>query len=106
MSQFWCEAAWIGGAISEKVLIECDEAGTIAAIENLAVCPPSAMALPGLTFPGFANTHSHAFHRALRGRVTHDSFWEWRDAMYELAARLEPESYLRLATAVFAEMAL
>ncbi|CAN5871074.1 formimidoylglutamate deiminase [soil metagenome] len=106
MSHFWCEAAWIGGAISEKVLIECDEAGTIAAIENIAVCPPFATAVPGLTFPGFANTHSHAFHRALRGRVTQDSFWGWRDAMYELAARLDPESYLQLATAVFAEMAL
>ena len=64
--------------------------------------------LPGLVLPGFANTHSHAFHRALRGR-THDgggTFWTWRDRMYALARRLEPEAYYLLARAVYAEMAL
>jgi formiminoglutamate deiminase len=64
--------------------------------------------LGGLTLPGLANTHSHAFHRALRGR-THEtvgSFWSWRDLMYDVAARLDPDSYRRLATAAYAEMAL
>ena len=64
--------------------------------------------LPGVVLPGFANAHSHAFHRALRGR-THlggGSFWTWREQMYALAARLDPDSYLELATAVYAEMAL
>jgi formiminoglutamate deiminase len=64
--------------------------------------------LDGLALPGFANTHSHAFHRALRGR-THDgggTFWTWREAMYALAGRLEPDSYFQLARAVYAEMAL
>ena len=58
--------------------------------------------------PGLANGHSHAFHRALRGR-THGAggtFWTWREQMYRLAAALDPESYRRLATAVYAEMAL
>jgi formiminoglutamate deiminase len=58
--------------------------------------------------PGFADAHSHAFHRALRGR-THGgggSFWTWRELMYDVAARLSPEDYLELATAVYAEMAL
>ncbi|GAA0531892.1 formimidoylglutamate deiminase [Paractinoplanes ferrugineus] len=65
--------------------------------------------LPGLVLPGFANAHSHAFHRALRGRTHHGgpgSFWTWRDLMYETAATLDPDGYLRLARAVFAEMAL
>ena len=58
--------------------------------------------------PGFANAHSHAFHRALRGR-THDlggTFWTWREHMYRVADRLDPDSYLALARAVYAEMAL
>src|SRR5690606_41518446 len=52
--------------------------------------------------------HSHAFHRALRGR-THAAggdFWAWRDAMYAVAGVLAPDSYRRLARAVYAEMAL
>jgi cytosine/adenosine deaminase-related metal-dependent hydrolase len=68
----------------------------------------SAITLPGLTLPGLANVHSHAFHRALRGR-THGgrgTFWTWREGMYALAQRLDPDSYHRLARAVYAEMAL
>lgn len=62
----------------------------------------------GVALPGLVNTHSHAFHRLLRGQ-THDAggdFWVWRDRMYEAAASLSPESYETIATAVFVEMAL
>ena len=38
-----------------------------------------------LTIPGFVNSHSHAFQRALRGRTEGGDFWAWRDAMLELA---------------------
>ncbi|MEU5562041.1 formimidoylglutamate deiminase [Micromonospora musae] len=64
--------------------------------------------LPGLTLPGLANAHSHAFHRALRGRTQggRGDFWTWRDQMYALTVRLDPDSYLALARATFAEMAL
>ncbi len=67
-----------------------------------------AVRLPGVVLPGFANAHCHAFHRALRGR-THDqggTFWTWRERMYAVAARLDPDSYLDLARATYAEMAL
>ncbi len=62
----------------------------------------------GLTLPGFANAHSHAFHRALRGitQASRGTFWTWRERMYEVAARLDPDSYLALARAVYAEMTL
>ena len=64
--------------------------------------------LPGLTLPGLANAHSHAFHRALRGRTQAGggTFWTWRERMYEVADRLDPDTYLALARAVYAEMAL
>ncbi|MFG3708561.1 formimidoylglutamate deiminase [Micromonospora sp. NPDC047670] len=78
--------------------------GVTAGVEVLG----DAVRLPGLTLPGLANAHSHAFHRALRGR-THGGrgdFWTWRDRMYAVAARLDPDSYLALARAVYAEMAL
>lgn len=70
--------------------------------------PAGAIRLPGVVLPGFANSHSHAFHRALRGR-THDrggTFWTWRERMYAVAARLDPDGYLALARATYAEMAL
>ena len=58
--------------------------------------------------PGLANGHSHAFHRALRGRTQAGTgtFWTWRAQMYEVAQRLDPDSYRQLARAVYAEMVL
>ena len=67
-----------------------------------------AVRLPGVVLPGLANAHSHAFHRALRGR-THTrggTFWTWREAMYAVAAQLDPDTYFALARATYAEMAL
>jgi formiminoglutamate deiminase len=64
----------------------------------------------GLTLPGLANCHSHAFHRALRGRTQEvsaagtGSFWTWREQMYELAGELTPETYFAMATEVYLEM--
>ncbi|MGH3347132.1 MAG: formimidoylglutamate deiminase [Nocardioides sp.] len=62
--------------------------------------------LPGLTLPGLANTHSHAFHRALRGRTqrARGTFWTWREQMYAVAERLDPDSYFDLARAAYREM--
>lgn len=109
MSTYWCELAWLGAEHADGgVLIEV-EAGVIAAITPGAATPPQgAVRLDGLTLPGLANAHSHAFHRALRGRTQSGggSFWTWRERMYELAATLDPDSYLRLARATFAEMAI
>jgi formiminoglutamate deiminase len=83
------------------------DGGRFAAI-TAATPAEDATVLPGLVLPGFANAHSHAFHRALRGR-THDAggtFWTWRERMYAVAARLDPDAYLALARATYAEMAL
>ena len=68
----------------------------------------NAKRLRGVVLPGFANAHSHAFHRALRGRTYAGggTFWTWREAMYSLASRLDPDNYLALARATYAEMAL
>ena len=102
----WCELAWLGGAeVGSGVQVEVAD-GRIVDVRTGAPPPSAGRCRPGLTLPGFANTHSHAFHRALRGR-THagaGSFWTWRDAMYGLATRLDPDSLHALARATFAEM--
>ena len=53
--------------------------------------------LAGLTIPGLANDHSHAFHRALRGRTQRErgTFWTWREQMYAVAGRLDAGLLLR-----------
>jgi formiminoglutamate deiminase len=108
MGAFWCELAWLGGDdVDAGVLVETD-GERIKRLDAGVGAPPGAIRLRGLVLPGLANAHSHAFQRALRGR-THlgqGSFWTWREQMYELAESLDPDSYMRLATATFGEMAL
>ncbi len=106
MTSYWAEQAWIGDGPVAGVRIEVDR-GRITALE-VAALRSGDRRLTGLVLPGFADTHSHAFHRALRGRTSGGggSFWTWRERMYAIAARLDPDSYRRLATAVFAELAL
>ncbi|NLU80096.1 formimidoylglutamate deiminase [Micromonospora sp. HNM0581] len=117
-TRWLAEYAWLAGddEPTPDVLIEtvrdritgvtplAPDGGPDAGVDVLA----DAVRLPGVTLPGLANAHSHAFHRALRGRthVGRGDFWSWRDQMYAVAARLDPDSYLALARAVYAEMTL
>jgi formiminoglutamate deiminase len=105
------ELAWLpGDGVRADVLIEAAGDRFTAVTPDIppAGLPPGTTRLPGLTLPGLANGHSHAFHRALRGRTQAGAgtFWTWREVMYQVAGRLDPDSYLALATAVYAEMAL
>ncbi|MGW3266883.1 formimidoylglutamate deiminase [Streptomyces sp. NPDC001056] len=105
---YWLEHAWLGDRVEPGVLVETGD-GRIGAVRTGAsVPPPGAEVLRGLTLPGLANAHSHAFHRALRGTVQTGSgtFWTWREVMYSVADRLTPDTYHALARAVYAEMAL
>lgn len=107
MTAFWCEQAWLPDGVTGGVRVRVSE-GLITSVDAGVAPTAGDHRLDGLVLPGFADAHSHAFHRALRGR-THTSggtFWTWRDAMYTVASRLDPDRYLRLSRATFAELAL
>lgn len=61
--------------------------------------------------PGLVDAHSHSFQRALRGRTQHldarqpdADFWTWREAMYRVALRLDPDELAVLARMTFLEL--
>jgi len=101
---YWLERAWTGsGPVRSGLLVDVED----GAFVRVATGPPGdADRLAGLSIPGLANCHSHAFHRALRGRTQRGrgSFWTWREQMYAVAARLTPDSYFELARAAYREM--
>ncbi|MEV0241462.1 formimidoylglutamate deiminase [Streptomyces sp. NPDC050674] len=105
---YWLEHAWLGSHVESGVALDVHDGRITAVRPDTSAPPPGAEVLRGLTLPGLANAHSHAFHRALRGTVQVGSgtFWTWREVMYATAARLTPDSYHALARAVYAEMAL
>ncbi|MDN5859491.1 MAG: formimidoylglutamate deiminase [Pseudonocardia sp.] len=102
---YWAEFALLPSGLATDVGFTVDGGLFVAVAPG---SPRSGAVLPGVVLPGFANAHSHAFHRALRGRTHADggTFWNWRERMYAVAARLDPDSYLALARATYAEMAL
>ena len=108
MTRFRASAAWVDGEIATDVDITTDADGRISSVGPLDPAAGDAVVLPGVVLPGFANAHSHAFHRALRGRTHGDggTFWTWRDRMYRVARTLDPDSYYALARATFGEMVL
>ena len=108
MTAYYADYAWLGGdRVDAAVQIDVD-GERIGDVRAGAEPSPEATRLAGVTLPGLANAHSHAFHRALRGRTHRSggSFWTWREDMYAVAARLTPDSYHALARATYAEMAM
>ena len=102
MTTFWCEAV-VGERVERGVRFEVSDAGDILTREPGP--PREGDASLGTVLPGAGNAHSHAFHRALRGRTDGaGDFWRWRERMYAAANALEPDTYFALARAVFAEM--
>ncbi|MGH9231328.1 MAG: formimidoylglutamate deiminase [Acidimicrobiales bacterium] len=109
MTTWFADLAWIGGeGLASAVVLEeaCD--GRFARVAAGQDPPAGAVHLTGIVVPGLANAHSHAFHRALRGRTQAGAgdFWRWRDRMYALAAVIDPDALFELARAAYAEMAL
>ena len=63
----------------------------------------------GWALPGIANLHSHAFQRAMAGLAERqtdpaDSFWTWRETMYAMAARFDPDLLHAVASQLYVEM--
>ncbi|MGY4515442.1 formimidoylglutamate deiminase [Lysobacter sp. HA18] len=63
----------------------------------------------GWELPGLANLHSHAFQRAMAGMAERqtdpaDSFWTWRETMYRMAARFDPDTLRDVAAQLYVEM--
>lgn len=105
MTAYWCESAWLTGGFAKRVRLVTSD-GVLRDVLVGADPEPDDVRLAGVTLPGMANAHSHAFHRALRGRANGGggNFWSWREQMYAVAAELNPDTYFALARAVFAEM--
>ncbi|MEO6991901.1 MAG: formimidoylglutamate deiminase [Candidatus Baltobacteraceae bacterium] len=93
----------------QDVIFDVAANGDFTSVRSGAA-PGSAIRLHGPVLPGMPNVHSHAFQRAFAGRAerrsagARDSFWTWRETMYAVAERLDPEQFEAIATGVYLEM--
>lgn len=101
------ESALLAEGWVDDVIVSVSDSGLIT---EIGMGPaPGAERIAGIAVPGMANAHSHAFQRAMAGATEYrlsarDSFWTWRQAMYALANRIEPEELEVVATQLFVEM--
>jgi len=108
MTHVFANKALLPGGWTDDVRFHIDR-GRIRGIEA-AADQSSADIQVGYVIPGLANAHSHAFQRALAGHTEqrspagHDSFWTWRERMYELAGRVDAMALAAIARQVYCEM--
>lgn len=108
--KLYTERAWLSDGWAERVMLEVDDTGSIAAISrNLSQCPQDAEKLRGPVLPGMANLHSHAFQRAFAGYTEQrsagdDNFWSWRQIMYDFVGKVSPEQAQAVAEQLYIEM--
>jgi formimidoylglutamate deiminase len=101
--------AWIGGRWRERVRLTVGADGCFEDVAAGVEPGPHATRLPGPVLPGVVDAHSHAFQRAFAGlaerrEAAGDDFWSWRDRMYAVAARIEPDSLRAIAAKLDVEL--
>ncbi|TWI55594.1 formimidoylglutamate deiminase [Pseudomonas duriflava] len=108
MPGYFAERALLAQGWAQNVRIDVSEDGIIRQLTPDAPAD-HAERLRGPVLPGMPNLHSHAFQRAMAGLAElasnpSDSFWTWRDLMYTLVGRLEPEHIETIAQQLYIEM--
>lgn len=108
MTTIFAKKALLIGGWTDNVRLGVS-GGRIETLET-AVSMDSGDTAAAFVIPGLCNAHSHAFQRALAGHTEqrspaqHDSFWTWRERMYELANVVDADALTAIATQVYCEM--
>jgi formimidoylglutamate deiminase len=107
-SRYRFTCAWLPDGWHRNVVISVDPEGEIVDI-SADDTVTTARLINGAAIPGMPNIHSHAFQRAMAGLVEQrsskdDSFWTWRETMYEHASLMTPECLNAIAAQLYADM--
>jgi formimidoylglutamate deiminase len=104
--------AWLPDGWRHNVVIAVEASGDIVEITPDQESS-TANFVDGAAIPGMPNVHSHAFQRAMAGLAEHgssrstasgDSFWSWRETMYEHAGRMSPDRLSAIAAQAYVDM--
>src|SRR4051812_47351626 len=108
VATIFAEQALLPNGWARNVAIKIDRDGTITSVTPGASAE-GAQRAGGPVVPGMVNLHSHAFQRAMAGLTEtalnpDDSFWSWRELMYRLVGRLQPDQVGAIAAYLYIEM--
>jgi formimidoylglutamate deiminase len=107
MTSLWFESALLPHGWASQVRLQASEGH----IERVAVGVPAQAGdeRHALGVPGLPNVHSHAFQRGIAGLTERrgageDSFWSWRELMYQFVQRIDPDEVQALSALAYAQM--
>jgi formimidoylglutamate deiminase len=108
MNVYFARHALLPGGWARSVRFEVDTSGRFSSVTP-GSSSEGATPLEGLVLSGMPNAHSHAFQRAFAGKTERagpagDSFWTWRETMYRLLERIEPDEFEEIAVDAYASM--
>ncbi|PHS28266.1 MAG: formimidoylglutamate deiminase [Robiginitomaculum sp.] len=93
---------------AKNVRLTFSSSGKIKAI-SVAAKAQASDERTEILVPGMANLHCHAFQRAMAGLAERagpgdDSFWTWRETMYQIAENIDPEALSAIAAMAYMDM--
>jgi formiminoglutamate deiminase len=107
MTSLWFESALLPQGWATQVRLTAAEGH----IERVAVGVPAEVGdeCHAIGVPGLPNVHSHAFQRGIAGLTERrgpadDSFWSWRELMYQFVERIDPDEFEALSALAYAQM--
>jgi formimidoylglutamate deiminase len=107
MARLWFDSALLPQGWASRVRLT-EREGRILEVET-DVDPGEGDERHAVALPGLPNLHSHAFQRGLAGLTERrgpqpDSFWSWRELMYQFVERMDPDEFEAIASLAYAEM--
>lgn len=101
--------AFVQGRWAENTLVSVKNHRIVKVETGLENKPESIDREESIGLPGLVNVHSHAFQRAFSGlsefrTADNDSFWTWRNLMYEFLKKVTPEMAYEIAVKLYREM--
>lgn len=107
MASLFAENAYLPMGWASNVRIEWEDSEILRVTPQSAPQPEDSRV--ETLVPAIPNLHSHAFQRVLAGLAEstqgkEDDFWTWREAMYAVAAWINPERLYTIAVQLYGEM--
>src|SRR6202048_1492526 len=107
MTSLWFESALLPHGWANHVRVTAAD-GRIECV-TADVDPNDTDERLDVGIPGVPNLHSHAFQRGIAGLTERrglegDSFWTWRELMYQFVERINPDEMEAIAAFAYAQM--
>lgn len=106
--QLHFETALLPEGWRDSVVVQIAEDGTVLSVESGRARCQSAP-IRGVAIPGIPDLHCHAHQRAFAGLAERsdradDSFWSWREIMYQCLKKMTPDLLKSVASQLYLEL--